>query len=245
MSSNITEAITNKAEVIALQANALDVARSTLATKVLPTAVIEPLSVTQSGTYTAPSGVDGYSPVTVNVSQGASIPNYNGLKSVKYFDLVVNANSTGYGIQAVGFIFHLARNTKYLFQGKNEAFTNPSVTSSWQSMGIVGWMTETNSNSGRGAINFTTMGHGGVASYGATNSNFTCTGTTDTVACTRAAFEGDATHQYYFAGTYRIYVFVYESGYTGSVDLSPATSSLVEVHPDYSATCSVLYPTTS
>ena len=32
--------------------------------------VIQPLSVTQNGTYTAPSGVDGYSPVTVNVSGG-------------------------------------------------------------------------------------------------------------------------------------------------------------------------------
>lgn len=32
--------------------------------------VIEPLSVTQNGTYTAPLGVDGYSPVTVNVSGG-------------------------------------------------------------------------------------------------------------------------------------------------------------------------------
>lgn len=33
-------------------------------------AVIEALSVTTNGTYTAPSGVDGYSPVTVNVSGG-------------------------------------------------------------------------------------------------------------------------------------------------------------------------------
>ena len=32
--------------------------------------VINPLSVTQNGEYTAPSGVDGYSPVTVNVSGG-------------------------------------------------------------------------------------------------------------------------------------------------------------------------------
>lgn len=32
-------------------------------------AVIEPLSVTVNGTYTAPSGVDGYSPVTVAVPQ--------------------------------------------------------------------------------------------------------------------------------------------------------------------------------
>lgn len=30
--------------------------------------VIEPLEVTTNGTYTAPEGVDGYSPVTVNVS---------------------------------------------------------------------------------------------------------------------------------------------------------------------------------
>lgn len=29
--------------------------------------VVEPLEVTENGTYTAPSGVDGYSPVTVNV----------------------------------------------------------------------------------------------------------------------------------------------------------------------------------
>ena len=35
-------------------------------------AVIESLSVTQNGTYTAPSGVDGYSPVTVNVSGGVT-----------------------------------------------------------------------------------------------------------------------------------------------------------------------------
>ena len=33
-------------------------------------ATIEALTVTQNGTYTAPSGVDGYSPVTVNVSGG-------------------------------------------------------------------------------------------------------------------------------------------------------------------------------
>lgn len=32
--------------------------------------VIEPLEVTTNGTYTAPEGVDGYSPVTVNVSGG-------------------------------------------------------------------------------------------------------------------------------------------------------------------------------
>lgn len=36
--------------------------------------VIEALSVTSNGTYTAPDGVDGYSPVTVNVPQSGSPP---------------------------------------------------------------------------------------------------------------------------------------------------------------------------
>ena len=38
------------------------------------TPVINPLSVTENGVYTAPSGVDGYSPITVNVSGGGGIP---------------------------------------------------------------------------------------------------------------------------------------------------------------------------
>ena len=37
-------------------------------------AVIQSLTVTENGTYTAPSGVDGYSPVTVNVSGGGDTP---------------------------------------------------------------------------------------------------------------------------------------------------------------------------
>lgn len=47
------------------------------AVQAIPTggsAVVQPLSVTQNGTYTAPSGVDGYSPVTVNVSGGGNFP---------------------------------------------------------------------------------------------------------------------------------------------------------------------------
>lgn len=35
-------------------------------------AVVQPLSVTQNGTYNPPSGVDGYAPVAVNVSGGGS-----------------------------------------------------------------------------------------------------------------------------------------------------------------------------
>lgn len=34
--------------------------------------IIEPLSVTENGTYTAPDGVHGYSPVTVNVKSGGT-----------------------------------------------------------------------------------------------------------------------------------------------------------------------------
>lgn len=35
---------------------------------------IQPLEITQNGTYTAPSGVDGYSPITVNVETGGGEP---------------------------------------------------------------------------------------------------------------------------------------------------------------------------
>lgn len=34
--------------------------------------IIEPLSVKENGTYTAPDGVHGYSPVTVNVPTGTT-----------------------------------------------------------------------------------------------------------------------------------------------------------------------------
>ena len=38
--------------------------------------VVEPLEITENGTYTAPGGVDGYSPVTVNVpSSSGGLPN--------------------------------------------------------------------------------------------------------------------------------------------------------------------------
>ena len=50
--------------------------------------VIQPLSVTENGTYTAPEGVDGYSPVTVNVPSsggGGSLPSAS-LKEVNFYD---------------------------------------------------------------------------------------------------------------------------------------------------------------
>lgn len=41
--------------------------------------VIEPLEITENGTYTAPDGVDGYSPVTVNVPTGGGGENLDKL----------------------------------------------------------------------------------------------------------------------------------------------------------------------
>lgn len=63
-------------------------------------AVVQPLSVTQNGTYNPPSGVDGYAPVTVNVSSGsdgnffgASIPtSETGNNGDYYYQYVVSGN---------------------------------------------------------------------------------------------------------------------------------------------------------
>ena len=41
--------------------------------------IIEPLEITENGTYTAPDGVDGYSPVTVNVPTGGGGENLDKL----------------------------------------------------------------------------------------------------------------------------------------------------------------------
>lgn len=61
-------------------------------------AVVQPLSVTQNGTYNPPSGVDGYAPVTVNVSGGGgddpfALTNYIESNGTQWID-------TGYFIQA-------------------------------------------------------------------------------------------------------------------------------------------------
>ena len=54
---------------VATQSNLLDQAVAALAEKTAAGGdpVIEPLEITENGTYTAPDGVDGYSPVSVNV----------------------------------------------------------------------------------------------------------------------------------------------------------------------------------
>lgn len=66
-------------------------------------AVIQPLSVTQNGTYTAPTGVDGYSPVTVNVSGGGGASNivtgtFTGTTTGVAMDVTLNYTGSGYPI---------------------------------------------------------------------------------------------------------------------------------------------------
>lgn len=63
-------------------------------------AVIEALNVTENGTYTAPSGVDGYSPVTVNVSSivptGSQTVTENGAYDVSALaEMIVNVAGGG------------------------------------------------------------------------------------------------------------------------------------------------------
>ena len=71
-------------------------------------AVVQPLSVTQNGTYTPPSGVDGYAPVTVNVSGGGSNDNFLiaiRAKSGSIYDTeasVVGVSAFAYNAQVTG-----------------------------------------------------------------------------------------------------------------------------------------------
>jgi hypothetical protein len=69
------------------------------AVQAIPTGggVIEPLSVTQNGIYNPPSGVDGYSPVTVNVSGGGDIP----LLSESQWIALTTQQKKSYGLVAI------------------------------------------------------------------------------------------------------------------------------------------------
>lgn len=69
------------------------------AIQAIPTGgVIQSLSVTQNGTYNPPSGVDGYSPVVVNVSGGGGgVP----LLSQSQWSLLTTQQKRSYGLVAV------------------------------------------------------------------------------------------------------------------------------------------------
>lgn len=73
-----------------------------------PTPTIQSLSVTENGTYTAPSGVDGYSPITVNVSGGGTptectVNTYSGnsLTSAAVYSQKARPIFTFYGITSL------------------------------------------------------------------------------------------------------------------------------------------------
>ena len=69
-------------------------------TAVPSTPKIQSLSVTENGTYTAPSGVDGYSPVTVNVSGGGGTDRLVLLKTESLGHLsTTSTSSTSTGIE--------------------------------------------------------------------------------------------------------------------------------------------------
>lgn len=75
-------------------------------------AVVQPLSVTQNGTYNPPSGVDGYSPVTVNVSGGGTVDDWTNLKNY------IESNGTQY----INTGYSVKDNSKF------EVIANPSTT---------------------------------------------------------------------------------------------------------------------
>ena len=64
--------------------------------------VIQSLSVTQNGTYIAPTGVDGYSPVTVNVSGGSAsnvvTGTFKGTTTGTAMDVTLNYSGSGHPI---------------------------------------------------------------------------------------------------------------------------------------------------
>ena len=72
--ANLDTEVGNIGGEVNTQANMLDQAISDLQRIVIPAPAIEPLEITENGTYTAPDGVDGYSPVIVNVAASGGLP---------------------------------------------------------------------------------------------------------------------------------------------------------------------------
>ena len=81
--------------------------------------VINPLTITENGTYTAPSGGDGYSPVTVNVSGATDIT--DSIVSVAFSAINAYAARNGF----YGIIPEDAKIAIFLWQGdKSNAVNN-------------------------------------------------------------------------------------------------------------------------
>ena len=72
--AGMTEGVAGGNEEISSQAALINQIKAALEGKAAggTEPVVEPLSVTENGTYTAPDGVHGYSPVTVNVKSGGT-----------------------------------------------------------------------------------------------------------------------------------------------------------------------------
>lgn len=81
-------------------------------------AVVQPLEVTENGTYTAPDGVDGYSPVTVNVQGGGG-----GLPAGIYWKQVTQS------VAGAG-----SANTTFFYNGKQYAWAKATTSSSKYSL---------------------------------------------------------------------------------------------------------------
>lgn len=112
---------------------------------------IESLSVTENGTYTAPSGVDGYSPITVNVSGSSAVVQplsvtqngtYNPPSGVDGY-APVTVNVSGGGSVAKGFEVYAAdglgggrRNTGFLNNNYFVCFFDDNMVTSYTLNGV-------------------------------------------------------------------------------------------------------------
>lgn len=112
-------------------------------------AVVQPLEVTENGTYTAPDGVDGYSPVTVNV---ASSGGGGGLPTGVYWEMLPKPTGYGYGTfqykgklymavkQATGdnyYDFYLFENGEYTEVASDIWYYSPTYVSFVEYKGIL------------------------------------------------------------------------------------------------------------
>ena len=87
--------------------------------------VIEALSVTANGTYTAPTGIDGYSPVTVNVSGGGGEKYYlynSGQQYVSFDNPVTQSGNqtVSFGSDSIDFSYTNPSNTGFYIKTTNK-----------------------------------------------------------------------------------------------------------------------------